>query len=115
LRLTPASPEDADPYFELHALEGRGEFIAFHTRPVPASTIEVHPAPDQELIDRGVGDLPYTQLAYEREGVQWRQLIYAVPYDASSSVVIVAQATASRAAKLFDAAQRSAMSLRPLG
>lgn len=113
--LTPALPGDADPYFELHALDGSGEYIAFHPRPVPASTIEVHPAADQELIDRGAGELPYTQLGYEREGVQWRQLIYAVPYDASSSVVIVAQATASRAAHLFNAAQRSAMSLRPLG
>lgn len=113
--LVPAHPGDADPLFELHALEGRNEFISFLPQQVPADQIVINPAPYQRLVNRGmVGDMPFTECAYEREGKKWRQIFYAVPIDERETVVIRAQASEPHIEHLFSAAQSAAQTLVPL-
>lgn len=113
--LVPAAPGDADPLFELHALGGRNEFISFLPHAVPADQIVINPAPYQRLVNQGmVGDMSFTECAYERDGKQWRQIFYAVPLDDAETVVIRAQASEPRVELLFQAAQAAASSLVPL-
>lgn len=117
--LVPASPDDEDPYFELHAIGGRDEFISFLPRQVAASEVEIKPAPYQRLVGRGTTrkdgrDIAYTECAYEHDGKQWRQIFYAVPVDAEETVVIRAQATEPHVELLFQAAQEAAATLIPL-
>jgi hypothetical protein len=112
--LVPASPSDSDPLFELHALGGRNEFISFLPQQVPADQIVINPAPYQRLVNQGkVGDMPFTECAYERDGKQWRQIFYAVPLDDAETVVIRAQAC-EPVELLWQAAQSAAQTLVPL-
>jgi hypothetical protein len=113
--LIPAAPDDADPYFELHALGGTDEFISFMPRPVNANDVVINPAPYQRLVQRGrtPDDIPFTECAYEYQGVTWRQIYYAVPVE-DGTVVVRAQASAHRVEALFGAAQVAASTLAPL-
>jgi hypothetical protein len=113
--LVPARPGDDDPYFELHAIGARDEFISFLPRPVAADEVVIHPAPYQRLVGQGkVGDMTFTECAYEHEGKQWRQIFYAVPLDEQVTVVVRAQASEPRVELLFQAAQAAAATLVPL-
>lgn len=113
--LLPAQPGDEDPYFELHAIGAADEFISFLPREVPAEQIVINPAPYQRLVNTGkVGDMPFTECAYEHDGKQWRQIFYAVPLDGEKSVVVRAQASEPRIEHLFQAAQAAASTLVPL-
>ncbi|HEY5922491.1 MAG TPA: hypothetical protein VIV11_12505 [Kofleriaceae bacterium] len=113
--LVPAAPGDADPFFELHALEGRDEFISFMPMKVAADEIVINPAPYQRLVNQGkLDDMTFTECAYERDGKQWRQIFYAVPVDDEVSVVVRAQASEPRVELLFQAAQAAAATLVPL-
>jgi hypothetical protein len=113
--LLPAQPGESDPFFELHAVGARDEFISFLPREVPAEQIVINPAPYQRLVNRGtLGDMPFTECAYEHDGKQWRQIFYAVPLDGERSVVVRAQASEPRVEVLFQAAQAAASTLVPL-
>lgn len=113
--LVPAAVGDADPYFELHAVGGRDEFISFLPRPVAADDVVINPAPYQRLVNRGkLDDMPFTECAYEHDGKQWRQIFYAVPLDDAQTVVVRAQASETHADVLFQAAQAAAATLVPL-
>ena len=113
--LVPAAPGDEDPYFELHAPGGRDEFISFLPRAVPADEVVINPAPYQRLVNQGkVGDMPFTECAYEHGGMQWRQIFYAVPLHDAETVVVRAQASETRADVVFGAAQAAAATLIPL-
>lgn len=114
--LVPARPGDTDPYFELHAVGGRDEFISFMPRPVAAEEVVINPAPYQRLVNQGTldEDIPFTECAYEYDGVQWRQIFYAVPLNAEKTVVVRAQASESHMEHLFQAAQAAAATLVPL-
>jgi hypothetical protein len=113
--LVPAQPGDADPYFELHAIGARDEFISFLPRSVAAEQVVINPAPYQRLIQQGkLGDMPFTECAYEHDGKQWRQIFYAVPLDDEETVVVRAQASGPRVELLFQAAQAAATTLIPL-
>ena len=113
--LVPAQPGDADPYFELHAVGGRDEFISFLPRPVSADDVVINPAPYQRVTGQGkVGDMPFTECTYEHGGQQWKQIFYAVPLDDDKTVVVRAQASEPRAFVLFQAAQAAAATLIPL-
>jgi hypothetical protein len=113
--LVPASPGDSDPFFELHALGGRDEFISFMPMKVAADEIVINPAPYQRLIKQGkLDDMPFTECAYEHDGKQWRQIFYAVPLDDEQSVVVRAQASEPRVEVLFQAAQAAASTLVPM-
>jgi hypothetical protein len=113
--LVPAQPGDSDPYFELHAVGARDEFISFLPRSVAAEAVVINPAPYQRLVNQGkVGDMPFTECAYEHGGKQWRQIFYAVPLDDTETVVVRAQASEPHAELLFQAAQAAAATLVPL-
>jgi len=113
--LVPAAPGDADPFFELHALGGRDEFISFMPMKAAADEIVINPAPYQRLVNQGkLDDMPFTECAYERDGKQWRQIFYAVPVNDDVSVVVRAQASEPRVEVLFQAAQAAAATLVPL-
>jgi hypothetical protein len=113
--LVPAAPGDADPFFELHALGTRDEFISFMPMQVAADEIVINPAPYQRLVNQGkLDDMTFTECAYERDGKQWRQIFYAVPVDDEVSVVVRAQASEPRIELLFQAAQAAASTLVPL-
>jgi hypothetical protein len=113
--LVPAAPGDADPFFELHALGARDEFISFMPMKVAADEIVINPAPYQRLVNQGkLDDMTFTECAYERDGKQWRQIFYAVPVDDEISVVVRAQASEPRIELLFQAAQSAAATLVPL-
>lgn len=113
--LVPAQPGDADPYFELHAVGARDEFISFLPRSVPAEQVVINPAPYQRLVNQGkVGDMTFAECAYEHDGMQWRQIFYAVPLDEAETVVVRAQASEPHIAHLFQAAQAAAATLVPL-
>jgi hypothetical protein len=117
--LVPAGPDDDDPFFELHAPEGRDEFISFLSRAVPAADIVINPAPYQRLVNTGTTrhdgrTINFTECAYERDGKQWRQLFYAVPVEKGETVVIRAQASGANMDVLFKAAQQAATTLIPL-
>jgi len=113
--LVPAAPGDADPFFELHAINGRNEFISFLPQPVSADKIVINPAPYQRLVNQGkVGDMQFTECAYERDGKRWRQIFYAVPTGDAEAVVIRAQAAEPHVELLFQAAQAAATTLVPL-
>ena len=113
--LVPAAPGDADPFFELHAPEGRDEFISFMPMKVAADEIVINPAPYQRLVNQGkLDDMTFTECAYEHDGKQWRQIFYAVPVDDEISVVVRAQASEPRVELLFQAAQAAAATLVPL-
>jgi hypothetical protein len=113
--LVPAAPGDADPFFELHAPEGRDEFISFMPVKAAADEIVINPAPYQRLVNQGkLDDMTFTECAYERDGKQWRQIFYAVPLDEDISVVVRAQASEARVELLFPAAQAAASTLVPL-
>lgn len=113
--LVPASPDDADPYFELHAVGARDEFISFLPRSVAADDVVINPAPYQRLVNHGkVGDMPFTECAYEHDGKRWRQIFYAVPLADEETVVVRAQASEPHAELLFQAAQAAAATLVPL-
>jgi len=113
--LVPAAPGDADPFFELHAPDGRDEFISFMPMQASADEIVINPAPYQRLINKGkLDDMTFTECAYEHEGKQWRQIFYAVPLQDDLSVVVRAQACEPRVELLFQAAQAAASTLVPL-
>jgi hypothetical protein len=118
--LVPALPGDDDPYFELHALGARDEFISFLPHPIAAHDLVVEPAPYQRIVASGTTpvaqgrEIPFTECAYEHAGQQWRQIFYAVAVDAGETVVVRAQATEPHAALLFQAAQAAAATLVPL-
>jgi len=113
--LVAAQPGDADPFFELHSLEGRDEFISFMPMKVAAEEIVINPAPYQRLVNQGkLDDMTFTECAYEHDGKQWRQIFYAVPVDDEVSVVVRAQASEPRVELLFQAAQAAASTLVPL-
>jgi hypothetical protein len=117
--LVPAGPDDPDPFFELHAPDGRDEFISFLSRSVPATEIVINPAPYQRLINQGTTrqdgrTIKFTECAYEHDGKQWRQLFYAVPTVSGETVVIRAQASDANIDVLFRAAQTAASTLIPL-
>jgi hypothetical protein len=113
--LVPARPGDADPYFELHAVGARDEFISFLPRSVAAEQVRINPAPYQQLVNQGrVGDMTFTECAYEHDGQRWRQIFYAVPLDDQETVVVRAQASEPRVELLFQAAQAAASTLVPL-
>jgi hypothetical protein len=117
--LVPAGPDDEDPFFELHAPEGRDEFISFLPRQVPANEVVINPAPYQRLVNQGTTRqdgrvIKFTECAYEHDGKQWRQLFYAVPAAAGETVVIRAQACEANIDMLFRAAQTAASTLIPL-
>lgn len=113
--LVPARPGDADPYFELHAVGARDEFISFLPRSVAAEQVRINPAPYQQLVNQGrVGDMTFTECAYEHDGQRWRQIFYAVPLDEQETVVVRAQASEPRVELLFQAAQAAAATLVPL-
>jgi hypothetical protein len=113
--LVPAAPGDADPFFELHALGARDEFISFMPMKAAADDIVINPAPYQRLVNQGkLDDMTFTECAYERDGKQWRQIFYAVPLDEEVSVVVRAQASEPRIELLFQAAQAAASTLVPL-
>lgn len=113
--LVPAAPGDADPFFELHALGARDEFISFMPMQVAADDVVINPAPYQRLVNQGkLDDMTFTECAYERDGKQWRQIFYAVPLDEEVSVVVRAQASEPRVELLFQAAQAAASTLVPL-
>ncbi len=116
--LVPAGPDDEDPFFELHAPEGRDEFISFMPRQVPASEVVINPAPYQRLVNQGTTQdgraIKFTECAYEHGGKQWRQLFYAVPAADGETVVIRAQACGANIDVLFRAAQTAASTLIPL-
>jgi hypothetical protein len=113
--LVPSAPGDEDPYFELHAVGARDEFISFLPRSVAADEVVINPAPYQRLVNQGkVGDMMVTECAYEHGGKQWRQIFYAVPLDEQETVVVRAQASEPRIDVLFQAAQAAASTLVPL-
>ncbi len=117
--LVPAAPGDEDPYFELHAIGGRNEFISFMPRQVPASDVVINPAPYQKVTNQGMTEqdgreIAFTECAYEHDGQQWRQIFYAVPVDNEETVVIRAQAAEAHVDVLFQAAQAAAATLIPL-
>ena len=117
--LVPAGPDDEDPFFELHAPEGRDEFISFLARAVPATDIVINPAPYQRLVKKGSTrhdgrTITFTECEYEHDGKQWRQLFYAVPVEKAETVVIRAQASGANMDVLFKAAQQAATTLIPL-
>jgi hypothetical protein len=113
--LVPPVPGDADPYFELHAVGARDEFISFLPRSVSAEQVVINPAPYQRLVNRGkLGDMPFTECAYEHDGKTWRQIFYAVPLDEQETLVVRAQASEPRVELLFQAAQAAASTLVPL-
>ena len=113
--LVPAAPGDADPFFELHAIGARDEFISFMPMQVPVDEIRINPAPYQRLVNQGkLDDMTFTECAYERDGKQWRQIFYAVPLHDEVSVVVRAQASEPRIELLFQAAQAAAQTLVPL-
>ncbi|HEY5946947.1 MAG TPA: hypothetical protein VIV40_15695 [Kofleriaceae bacterium] len=113
--LVPAAPNDADPYFELHAIGARDEFISFMPMQVAADEIVINPAPYQRLVKQGkLDDMTFTECAYEHDGKPWRQIFYAVPLDEDVSVVVRAQASEPRVELLFQAAQAAASTLVPL-
>ena len=117
--LVPAGPDDEDPFFELHAPEGRDEFIAFLARAVPSTDIVINPAPYQRLVNKGTTrhdgrTITFTECEYEHDGKQWRQLFYAVPVEKGETVVIRAQASDANIDVLFKAAQHAATTLIPL-
>lgn len=113
--LVPAQPGDADPYFELHAVGARDEFISFLPRSVSAEQVVINPAPYQRMVNQGkLGDMPFAECAYEHDGRQWRQIFYAVPLDEQETVVVRAQASEARIEHLFQAAQAAASTLVPL-
>ncbi len=114
--LVPASPDDKQPFFELHAPGGRDEFISFLPRPVPADDVVINPAPYQRVVDQGTTDdlIKYTECAYELDGKRWRQIFYAVPLRDDETVVVRAQASEPRVEVLFQAAAVAATSLVPL-
>jgi hypothetical protein len=113
--LVGATPGDTDPFFELHAVGGRDEFISFMPMRAAADEIVINPAPYQRLVNQGrLDDMTFTECAYEHGGKQWRQIFYAVPLDEEVSVVVRAQARESRAELLFQAAQTAAATLVPL-
>lgn len=117
--LVPASPGDDDPYFELHAIGGRNEFISFMPRQVAASDVVINPAPYQTLVKQGMTEqdgreIPFTECSYEHDGKKWRQIFYAVPLDSEETVVIRAQASEGHIDALFQAAQSAAATLIPL-
>lgn len=117
--LVPAGPDDDDPFFELHAPDGRDEFISFLPRQVPASEVVINPAPYQTLVNEGTTSqdgrtIKFTECAYEHGGKRWRQLFYAVPVESGETVVIRAQACEANMAMLFRAAQTAASTLIPL-
>jgi hypothetical protein len=117
--LVPARPDDDDPFFELHALDGRDEFISFLPRDVAASEVVIHPAPYQRVLGEGTTKsdgrtIRYTECAYERDGARWRQIFFTVPVERNETVVVRAQATESNAASLFRAATATAKTLIPL-
>lgn len=113
--LVPARPDDTDPYFELHAIGARDEFISFLPRSVAAEQVRINPAPYQRLVNQGrLGDMSFTECAYEHDGKRWRQIFYAVPLDEQETVVVRAQASEPRVELLFQAAQAAASTLVPL-
>jgi hypothetical protein len=113
--LVAAQPGDADPFFELHAVGGRDEFISFMPMKAAADEIVINPAPYQRLVNQGkLDDMTFTECAYEHDGKQWRQIFYAVPLDEEVSVVVRAQASEPRVDFLFQAAQAAAATLVPL-
>ncbi len=117
--LVPAGPDDDDPFFELHAPNGRDEFISFLPRQVPASDVVINPAPYQTLVNQGTTrqdgrTIKFTECAYEHDGKQWRQLFYAVPLEHGETVVIRAQACEANMDVLFRAARTAASTLIPL-
>jgi len=122
--LMSASPGDEDLMFELHALGGRDELIAFEPCPIPADRVNIRPAPYQELVDQGTFDvhspegvrqLRIIEFAYEADAREWRQIVIPVPLDEQRTMLVKAQATAPRVPALFAAAQRVAATLGPLG
>jgi hypothetical protein len=117
--LIPAGPDDEDPFFELHAKQGRDEFISFLPRQVPASQVVINPAPYQHVISEGTtgpaGRIKFVECAYEHAGKQWRQIFYAVPVETDETVVIRAQASETNVDTLFRAAKAAASTLIPLG
>jgi len=117
--LVPAGPQDEDPFFELHAEDGKDEFISFMSRAVPAAEIVVNPAPYQRLVNQGTTrhdgrTIRFTECEYEHDGKQWRQLFYAVPVESAETVVVRAQASEGNFDTLFRAAQQAASTLIPL-
>jgi len=113
--LVPAQPGEADPFFELHAVGGRDEFISFLPMKAAADEIVINPAPYQRLVNHGkLDDMTFTECAYEHGGKRWRQIFYAVPVREDVSVVVRAQARESRAELLFQAAHAAAATLVPL-
>lgn len=114
--LVPATANESDPFFELHAPGGRDEFISFLPRPVPADDVVINPAPYQRVVDQGKteDDIAYTECAYELDGKRWRQIFYAVPLREDETVVVRAQASEPRVEVLFQAAAVAATSLVPL-
>jgi hypothetical protein len=113
--LVPAAPGDADPFFELHALGARDEFISFLSMQVSADEVVINPAPYQQVVKQGkLDDMTFTECAYEHDGKQWRQIFYAVPVEEDVSVVVRAQASEPHVELLFQAAQAAASTLVPL-
>lgn len=119
--LLSAAADEPDRDFELHALGGRDELIAFRRVGGP---VNVKPAPYQEVSSEYQFDavepdgenrtIRVTELAYAQDGVRWRQVVMQVPY-ANRFMLVTAQATETRSAHLFEAAKVVAATLGPLG
>jgi hypothetical protein len=122
--LMSAAPGDEDPAFELHAMGGEDELIAFEPVAIPADRVNIKPAPYQQLVERGtfnvhgpdgVRQLSIVEFAYDVAQQPWRQIVIPVPLDEGRTMLVKAQAREWRVPAFFPAAQHVAATLGALG
>jgi hypothetical protein len=120
------SPTTADdPFFELHLREdtsfrhGRtiaDAFIQFRRAPVPAASVRVTGPYDIEtlVLDTKGGPIRVSQYEYVEAGETWRKCHYALPLDASTTIMMTAQAPLAHAERMFEGADFVAGTFAPL-
>ena len=121
----PGPDDDSAAIYELHLDGGHDELIRLTPQDEAAAAVRIQIAPYQEVLvrdtfnvqegDGAVRAINYTEVAYEHEGIAWKQLMIVAPLRATTSMVVTAQARMENTDTLFKIAVQVAATMGPLG
>jgi hypothetical protein len=113
LVLVSAPEPDRPPFCMFSDLAGS---LVYVQGPMPVARVparEAMRAEDQQVVDRGEEPGPWIDLAYDHEGVAWRQRHLRRDFGAEHAVVVTTQARAEAAERIHAAADRLAVAVAP--
>jgi hypothetical protein len=113
LVLVSAPDPDQPPFCMFSDMAGS---LVYVQGPMPADQIpprEAMRAEDQREVDRGEQPGQWVELAYDHEGVAWRQRHLRLAFGGDHAVVVTTQAHAESAGRIHAAADRLAATIAP--